>query len=220
MTKKNQQKKVSIDGISEADVLATIKKTVDYLAPSFRFGYYDADDMRQEGTIFCLEALPSFNFDKSIQEDVKDALLTFLKTHVRWRFLNMRRKRLTRIEPPPCDCELCALDSANRLDCKKYSNWVKRNMAKRSLMEPFDVNEVYNTDASFTPATEEKIMSSDIISILNEYIPASLRADYRMFLDGVSIPKAKRLNLISNIKIILAEHYSGEALDWGQDEDR
>jgi len=223
MTKKRRQKRsniVTVKGISEEGVLAIIKKTVDYLAPSFRFGYYDADDMRQEGTIFCLEALPSFDFSKSTQDDVKDALLTFLKTHVRWRFLNMRRKRLTRIEPPPCDCELCSLDSANRLDCKKYSNWVKRNMAKRSLMEPFDVDEVYTTDASFTPATEEQIMSSDIISILNEHIPASLRADYRMFLDGVSLSKTKRINLLSNIKAILAEHYSGEALDWGDDEER
>ena len=220
MTKKNQKQKISVDGITEEEALSIIKKTVDYLAPSFRFGYYDIDDMRQEGTIFCLEALPSFNFDKSIQDDVGDALFTFLKTHVRWRFLNMRRKRLTRIEPPPCECELCSTDSANRLDCKKYSNWVKRNMAKRSLMEPFDVDEVYNTDASFTPKTEEQIMSSDIIAILNEHIPASLRADYRMFLDGVSISKSKRINLISNIKSILAEHYSGEALDWGDNEER
>jgi hypothetical protein len=136
----------SPEGLTDEEVLHIIDRAVAYLAPSFKFGYFDIDDMKQEGTIFCLEALDSFNFKKSSQEDVGDALLTFLKTHVRWRFLNMRRKSLTRLEPPLCDCKLCEEDSPNRLDCKKYSNWVQRNMAKRSLMEPFDVDEVHTRD--------------------------------------------------------------------------
>ena len=200
-------------GLTEEDVLQVIDKAVAYLAPSFKFGYFDIDDMKQEGTIFCIEALPSFNFKKSNQDDVKDALLTFLKTHVRWRFLNMRRKSLTRIEPPLCDCKLCKEDSANRLDCKKYSNWVQRNMAKRSLMEPFDVDEIHTRDASFVSNFNEKLLSSDIIKILNEHIPASIRADYRMFIDGVKLPKNKRDNLMEQIKSILSEHY-----EWSEDE--
>tara|TARA_R100000315_G_C5227928_1_gene138959 strand:+ start:719 stop:1348 length:630 start_codon:yes stop_codon:yes gene_type:complete len=201
-------------GLTEEDVLQVIDKAVAYLAPSFKFGYFDIDDMKQEGTIFCIEALPSFNFNKSNQDDVKDALLTFLKTHVRWRFLNMRRKSLTRIEPPLCDCKLCKEDSANRLDCKKYSNWVQRNMAKRSLMEPFDVDEIHTRDASFVSNFNEKLLSSDIIKILNEHIPASIRSDYRMFIDGVKLPKNKRDNLMQEIKNILSEHY-----EWSEDED-
>ena len=200
-------------GLTEEDVLQVIDKAVAYLAPSFKFGYFDIDDMKQEGTIFCIEALPSFNFKKSNQDDVKDVLLTFLKTHVRWRFLNMRRKSLTRIEPPLCDCKLCKEDSANRLDCKKYSNWVQRNMAKRSLMEPFDVDEIHTRDASFVSNFNEKLLSSDIIKILNEHIPASIRADYRMFIDGVKLPKNKRDNLMEQIKNILSEHY-----EWSEDE--
>lgn len=202
-------------GLTEEDVLQVIDKAVAYLAPSFKFGYFDIDDMKQEGTIFCIEALPSFNFKKSNQDDVKDALLTFLKTHVRWRFLNMRRKSLTRLEPPLCDCKLCKEDSANRLDCKKYSNWVQRNMAKRSLMEPFDVDEIHTRDASFEDNFNEKLLSSDIITILNQYIPASIRADYRRFIDGVKLPKNKRDNLIQHMKEILSEHY-----EWSEDENR
>ena len=216
---KKKRKTCKVKGLTEQEVLDIIEKTVDYLAPSFRFGYYDADDMRQEGTIFCLEALPSFNFDRSIQDSVGDALLTFLKTHVRWRFLNMRRKSLTRIEPPPCDCELCKRDSHNRLDCKKYSNWVKRNTAKRSLMEPFDVNDIYTSDASFVSKIEENLLSSDIISVLNEHVPASMRGDYRKFIEGVTLPKAKKEKLFLKIKSILCEHYSKEASEWSENED-
>jgi len=199
------------EGLTEAQVLEIIRKTVAYLSPSFKFGYFDIDDMKQEGTIFCLEALPSFNFDKSCQTEVRDALFTFLKTHVRWRFLNMRRKQLARLEPPLCDCDLCKNDSANRLDCKKYSNWVRRNMAKRSLMEPFDVGEVYSQSASSTQNIDELLISSDIISILNEHIPASSRVDYRKFIEGVALPKNKKEKLIEQIRAILDKH-------WGKNE--
>tara|TARA_A100001015_G_scaffold292789_1_gene368543 strand:- start:2204 stop:2824 length:621 start_codon:yes stop_codon:yes gene_type:complete len=195
-------------GLTEQEVLEVINKTVNYLAPSFKFGYFDIDDMRQEGTIFCLEAIDSFNFKKSSQQDIKDALFTFLKTHVRWRFLNMRRKQLMRVEPPSCKCKLCREDSPNRLDCPKYSNWIKRNIAKRSLMEPFDVDDVYSINSSSSIDMDEKILSSDIIKILNQYIPANIRVDYRKFIDGVSISKSKREKLIQTIKLIIQKHYN------------
>ena len=197
-------------GMTEEQVLDVVNKTVAYLAPSFKFGYFDADDMKQEGFIFCLDALESFNFKKSTQEDIGDALFTFLKTHVRWRFLNMRRKQLSRVEPPICSCDLCKTDSPNRLDCKKYSSWIKRNMAKRSLMEPFDVDEVYKQENSQSLDFEDKLLSSDIIKILDRYIPASIRVDYRRFVDGDTLPKNKKERLIQEIKKIIQEHYLNE----------
>tara|TARA_R100001509_G_scaffold132657_2_gene86170 strand:+ start:1029 stop:1658 length:630 start_codon:yes stop_codon:yes gene_type:complete len=201
-------------GMTEKEVLEVINKTVSYLAPSFKFGYFDIEDMKQEGTIFCIEALSSFNFDKSCQDDVSNALLTFLKTHVRWRFLNMRRKQLSRVEPPNCECNLCKSDSPNRLDCKKYANWVKRNVAKKSLMEPFDVDSVMSKDFSSSQDVDSAVFSSDIIKILNQYISVNIRSDYRKFLDGVSIPKQKRERLFLEIKKILKEHYSIKEEDY------
>ena len=207
------------EGLTESEVLTVIERTVLYLAPTFKFGYYDIDDMRQEGTIFCIEALPSFNFDKSSQSEISDALLTFLKTHVRWRFLNMRRKQLSRAEPPVCDCNLCKDDCANRLDCKKYSNWIKRNMSKRSLMEPFDVNEVYDTDASLEVDVESSVISSEIKNILNIHISSDFRVDYRKYIEGVKITKGKKDKLFNEIKRILKEHYSENISDWCENED-
>ena len=196
--------------MSEQEVISVIEKTVNYLAPSFKFGYFDADDMRQEGTIFCMEALDNFNFNKSSKQDRSEALFTFLKTHVRWRFLNMRRKQLMRCEPPACDCPLCKEDSANRLDCPKYSNWIRRNISKKSLMEPFDVEEVYGSTASYSQNVEDKALSSEIIKVLNERVPVDIRADYRKFIDGVSIPKERKKKLILKIKDILKEYYDEE----------
>ena len=132
----------------------------------------------------------------------------------------MRRKKLTRIEPPSCDCNLCKDDAANRLDCKKYSNWVKRNMSKRSLMEPFDVEEVYDSDTSLSFDIESNMLSDDIIKILNEHISSGFRTDYRKFLDGVRISKNKQQRLMLEIKNILLEYYSKDVSDWGKDENR
>ncbi len=206
------------NGLTESEVLDIIRKTVSYLAPSFKFGYFDADDMKQEGAIFCIEALPSFNFDKSVQDDVGDALLTFLKTHVRWRFLNMRRKQLMRVEPPLCRCELCQTDAANRLDCRKYSNWIKRNISKRTLMEPFNVDDIYTTDASTCVDVDSGLLSVDIKRILNEHISVHFRVDYRRFIEGAKLPKHRKEKLIKEIMLILSEHYSSDIFDWRNDE--
>tara|TARA_Y100001938_G_scaffold150688_1_gene242824 strand:+ start:2207 stop:2803 length:597 start_codon:yes stop_codon:yes gene_type:complete len=196
--------------MTEEEVLKVIDKTVAYLAPSFKFGYFDIEDMKQEGFIFCLDALKSFNFKKSNQDELSNALFTFLKTHVRWRFLNMRRKQLARIEPPACSCDLCKTDSANRLDCKKYSNWVKRNMAKRSLMEPFDVDELYSKEVSGNLNFTDSLTSSEVRKILDQHIPAAIRVDYRKFIDGDSLSKNKVENLVQEIKNILNEYYFNE----------
>ena len=196
--------------MTEEEVLIVIDKTVAYLAPSFKFGYFDVEDMKQEGFIFCMDALKAFNFKKSSQEDLSSALFTFLKTHVRWRFLNMRRKQLSRVEPPTCSCDLCKHDSANRLDCKKYASWVKRNMAKRSLMEPFDVDELYNKEVSGTFDFADAMASSEVMKILDEHIPSSIRVDYRKFIDGDSLSKNKSESLMQEIKNILREHYFNE----------
>ena len=47
-------------GLTEEEVLEIISRAVAYLAPSFKFGYFDIEDMKQEGTIFSIEALAFF----------------------------------------------------------------------------------------------------------------------------------------------------------------
>ena len=78
-------------------------------------------------------------------------------------------------------------------------------------MEPFDVNEVYTSDASHNIDVDNQIFSSDIINVLNEHIPANIRADYRRFIEGASLPKNKKDKLLQQIKAILAKHYNE---DW------
>ena len=99
--------------------------------------------MKQEGRLFCIEKLSEFDGAKSSRKDVGAALLTFLKIIVRRHYINLRRNKFQRAEPPSCSCPLCTTDSADRPDCPKYAAWLKRNLSKRSLVEPFNVEDIY-----------------------------------------------------------------------------
>ena len=77
-------------------------------------------------------------------------------------------------------------------------------------MEPFNVDETYHAIKSFVcEDIEDSITSSEILAILNEHIPSSIRHDYRKFIEGVSIPKSKKESLIEVIKGVLAKYYYG-----------
>ena len=77
-------------------------------------------------------------------------------------------------------------------------------------MEPFDVDEVHRKENSQTLNFEDSILSSEILKVLDQYIPASIRVDYRRFVDGDSLPKNKKERLIQEIKIIIKEYYINE----------
>ena len=209
-----QQKLKIPEGLTENKVLEIINVVVHYLAPAFKFGYYDIDDMKQEGRCFCLEALPDFDMSRSIQTDPALALMTFFKVHVRRRFINLRRNKFERVEPPSCDCKLCTADSSERLDCPKYAAWVRRNMAKRSLVEPLDVTEVYSREGTNNIDTAENVMSREVIAALDKHMPAHARGDYRRLMEGVKLSKDRRIKVLEQIRNTLSEHYSGEAEGW------
>jgi DNA-directed RNA polymerase specialized sigma subunit len=202
------------EGLTENKVLEIINVVVRYLAPAFKFGYYDVDDMKQEGRCFCLEALSDFDMSRSTQTDPALALMTFFKVHVRRRFINLRRDKFERVEPPSCDCRLCEEDSSERLDCPKYSAWVRRNMAKRSLVEPLDVTEVYSRESGNNIDTAENVMSREVIAALDKHMPAHSRGDYKRLMEGVRLSKDKRSKVLEQIRKTLSEHFSTEAEDW------
>jgi len=141
-------------------------------------------------------------------------LMTFFKVHVRRRFINLRRDKFERVEPPSCNCKLCATDSAERLDCPRYSAWLRRNMAKRSLVEPLDVTEVYSREGSKEVDTAEDVMSREVIAALDKYMPAHIRGDYRRLMEGVKLSKDRHNKILEQIRSTLSEHYSGEAEGW------
>src|SRR5262245_32969761 len=80
----------------EAEVVAT--------AGLFRqgFGYFDAEDIRQEAVILGLEALEDERYDP------ERSLAAFLYSHMKKRLVNLYRNTFYRSERP---CRCCALDA-------------------------------------------------------------------------------------------------------------
>jgi hypothetical protein len=87
-------------------------------------------------------------------------------------------------------------------------------MAKRSLVEPLDVTEVYSREGSKEVNTAEDVMSREVIAALDKYMPAHIRGDYRRLMEGVKLSKDRHNKLLEQIRNTLSEHYSGEAEDW------
>ena len=136
-----------------------VEEVLKGLCSKFRFGYYDEDDMKQEGWIFALDALERY--------DGKRPLINFLRVHIRNRFISLRRNKLSRYEPPCTQCPFYDPDCkksnnkcsefVNKLDCDKWDSWIKRNTSKENLMRPIDLDSVTEDNDPLDEGFDERI---------------------------------------------------------------
>lgn len=137
-------------GMSEDYVLECIEITVNKLAHSYRFGYHEAEDIKQEGRLEALRALPKYNGDHPLQN--------FLYVHVKNRLSNFKRNTCWRNEPPCLTCykrqyeggnKVCA-NAINESDyCKKHNNWLETNNNKQNLMNILSFSAIGSCNASY-----------------------------------------------------------------------
>jgi len=184
--------------------LATIEEVVNILAPNFRFAYYDTDDLKQEGRMFALEGL--HKYDKT-----KASLKTFLIIYLRSQFLNLRRKKYYRYEPP-CTCcpffdkkkegDLSCNAFTLRIECPKWNSWGARNDAKKSLAgTPDSTSEVEKVRDAFPLDVENK----EIFNIIDKHLPLEMRGDFRRLVEGARLPKYRRTKLVEVLQEIVTE---------------
>jgi len=199
------------EGMNETQVLRTIDKAIKNLAQNFKFGYFETEDMMQEGRIFALEALPKFDPSRNC------SLEQFIRVIVRNKFISLRRDRMERLEPP---CETCSHSSDDicylydhKSNCERWNGWVERNTAKRILTETYDNDDMCTSPANypmdFLDITDSMI-SQEIIKLMDEKIPLSMKADYRRYLENVKIPKHRRIKVEEEIRRIVNEYYDKE----------
>ena len=204
-------------GMTEEEVLRVIESVVNILAYNFKFGYFDLDDMKQQGRMYALEALPRFN-------PKLGNLHSFLRSHVRNRFLNLQRDKLSRHQPPCPSCpfydpncdqstNMCSA-FVDKLECDKYAGWEKRNGTKRSLVEPLDISTIRdekednmrnNTDI---PSI---VIRAELMGMIDRQLPVALRSDFKKMMEDISIGKQRREKVIEEIKNILEGDQDGEA---------
>jgi len=200
------------NGFSEEEVLHIIDEVVGKLAGPFKFGFHEADDMKQEGRIFALEALPRF-------DAAQGTLKNFLTNHIRNRFINMKRDKFERQHPPCSSCPFHrqAFDKCMAFDCEedcdKWQGWRKRNTTKRNLMEGYNPNNVVENTGNSAPdstALLTDMSEKEIINYVDRNVPVSLRADYCRMLSGVKIPKARREKVLSVVRQLVHERFGND----------
>lgn len=190
------------EGMTEQEVTDIINKICRNLAKKFKFGYYGIDDLKQEGWIYAIGGLEDYDPSRGPLEN-------FLVTHIRNRFLNLKRNKMIRKRPAcPYEDDRCGVGS---FWCDKCEPWRKRNETKRNLMELLDIDVACeDTERNMVLHFDvlDKLTKQEIFTLLDEKMPASLRPDYRRMLDGVKLPKQRMADLMQKISDIIALNYT------------
>ena len=199
------------EGFTEQQVLDAIENAVRILAPSFTFGIYALDDIKQEARVMGLEALARYDPRPGPDGRPTRPLENFVYIHIRNRLCNLVRKKLRRSDAP---CAVCHRAVGNRTEhpdgrfCQKYLAWKKRNDGKANIMCPLDLEHVADERERSTRVesdVESDASVSEALRLVDEHLPVELRATYLQMRAGQSVPKARRLVVENAVRDILRD---------------
>ncbi len=175
-------------GMTEEQVIETINKVVSRYANRFRFGYYDADDIKQEAFIIAMEALDRYDNDRPLEN--------FLAVHVKNRLSNFKRDKFFRRPQDSPDGEL-----------------PPRSEAKKFLMEPLNIENIrdeHEANMSSTDDFIEAVDTAELFLLIDQHLAPSFRADYLRMMHGVYVPKPRREQIHQEIISIFQQHHKGD----------
>ena len=195
MKKRLMSKKKKTDfhkkyGITEEDFVEVTKKITQKLSYKFKFGYHEVEDMRQQATIFALEALERYDNARPLEN--------FLWTHVRNRLFNYKRDNYQRPDKPCLSCPLydpkfnCSLsgckDFSNKSDCDLYRQWEERNNRKKNLVQMSGQmhEETVKDDKDFL----DGISNQEIMELLDTKLSYQYREIYLKIKNGEKVLSA------------------------------
>jgi hypothetical protein len=216
MKKKKPKKtppKKYLNGVDEQEFLDAVDKITKKLIYKFKFGYHEAEDMKQQATIFAIQGLEHY--------DKKRPLENFLWTHVRNRLFNYKRDNYQRPDKPCIGCPFfdkhyqksdnqCSKFTIKN-ECEPYNSWESKNSSKKNIMRPLAIDYLSDTPDLLGP--NELIKNKEIIDIIDKNLPIKLRPAYLNFMANQKIPKKEYLLLIETIKQILNIEQDGREDD-------
>jgi DNA-directed RNA polymerase specialized sigma24 family protein len=171
-------------GMNNDEVLRIINKICDRYAYKFQFGYYTADDIRQEAFIIAIDALERYDESRPLEN--------FLAVHVKNRLNNFKRDKFYR-------------------QTKKDPNDKQQhiNNSKKYLMEPLDITNVRDEHEKNMSSSDEfvdAIAYQELFDIIDEHLPVEFRSDYLRIRDGSYVAKPRREKIMEEIQEILKRH--------------
>jgi hypothetical protein len=194
-------------GYTEQQVVTIIDRVVNTLAPNFVFGTYDLADIKQHGRLKALEVLEEEKYDATRPLD------KFLYTHIRNRYLNLIRDKLSRNDVPcnKCPFKDLSLSSGcrefnNKSNCELYFKWNKTNGAKRSLAKPSDL--CRDDDGEVNVSCGSKSVSDDVserelMRLIDVKLPTDMRGDWLKLKAGVKLSKDRTNEIHAAVKEII-----------------
>lgn len=209
---KTQQQMTIPKGMSEKEVIETIDKILNYFVKKTKFGYYDEEDIRQEGYLFAMDGLQRYDGERPLEN--------FLTVHIRNRFLSLRRDKFRRKDPP---CHKCPFFDPNlkksknkcaaytdKSECEPFREWNERNNSKQNLMAPIHIYS--SSEDGKTPNIGERnhddfvdIHNKEIIDKIRNSLPIKYRPDFFRLLDGVKLTDKKLAEIKEQVKLILGD---------------
>lgn len=188
-------------GKTEDEVIEAISEAVRILAPSYTFGSYGVEDLKQEGWIIAIKVLDDEVYDTS------RSLKAFMYTHIRNRYSNLRRDLFRRSDHPCIGCHTgfpCS-DAVGHW-CEKYRLWAERNKSKANIASPICIDSIAEDRSGARDSEAESDAEiSELLAKIDSRLPAELRATYLQMRAGVAVAKPRRLEVELAVKEILRE---------------
>jgi RNA polymerase sigma factor (sigma-70 family) len=178
------------DNISEEQFLTATNKVVNILCPSFAFGYFDVEDIKQQGRIFAIEAMARY--------DPTRPLDNFLYTHIKNRLINFRRDKFRRNDPPCFSCHNSIAGETLHADkqyCEKYLAWLHRNSVKQNIINALDISNIADElepNMREESSVVEDIERNELLALIDMKLDVELRQVYLQMQAGDSVSKTKR----------------------------
>jgi len=191
--------------MTEEQVIQIINNIANRLANKFKFGYHALEDMKQQARLFAWEGIENYDGIRPLEN--------FLWTHVRNRLYNFKRNNFGRPDKP---CDSCpyfdiAFENDKGYGCRAYDNheecdlymgWLKRNTAKRNIMNTAQLD----LDIKQSDAIEDMIDKKQIFNLVDKSIPVQYREDWIRLVNNLKLAKVKRDILIEVIIQIFKEN--------------
>ena len=184
-------------------MIEIVNKALKGMCEKFRFGYFDTEDMYQEGWIFALETgLEKYDGSRPLEN--------FLRVSLRNFFINLKRNKFSRYDPPCLSCPFYDPDNkksqnqcaefVNKDDCDKWKSWRKRNKDKEGLMRPIDISSIHEDDNPFDKEMIDSVNFGEIRKIIDRKLDMDLRADFLRMLEGMYVPKDRKIKIREAIR--------------------
>lgn len=169
-------------GMSKEEVIQTIDEISSRYCEKFKFGYYTAEDIKQEAFIIGIDGLERY--------DGSGPLENFLAVHIRNRLIDFKR------------------DNYHRREDTMSEKGMILNEKKRALMHPINISRVSDEEESNmqTSIDLEKLDDKILLEHIDGQVSAEYREDYLRLKHGYKLPKIRHNIIINHIKDIVSKY--------------